>query len=175
MEIAKKIKEVNDQNILLKLFGKAFEMTRDDLNVGICELDIENAFDALSQEDKEIIEEETERKKIYTNIYILYGYEKIYADSKEKAFGKNVDMNNIKWNKTPMRLKTASSRHVHEMRFYQNGSKRVTHCYTGNVIMGKNEILSYLNGIFSVDKDSVVEYAFITDGIIKAEFQVSAN
>lgn len=175
MEIAKKIKEVNDKNILLELFGKAFEMTKDDLNVGICELDIENAFDALSQEDKEIIEKETERKKIYTNIYILYGYEKVYADSKKEAFRKNADMDNITWNRTPMRLKTASSRYIHEMRFYQNGSKRVTHCYIGNVIMTKKEILSYLNGNFSVDKDSVVEYAFITDGVIKTEFQVNVN
>lgn len=173
MEITKKIKEDND--ILLTLFGKAFEMTRDDLSVGVCELDIENAFDALSQEDKKMIEKETERRKIYTNIYILYGYEKIYAGSKKEAFEKSVDVNNIIWNKTPMRLKTAPSRYVHEIRFFQNGSKRVTHCYTGNSAMNKEEILSYLNEKFSVDSNSIIEYAFITDGIIRTEFQIRTD
>ena len=51
-----KIKELYDENILSQMFEKAFGIKKEDLNmdIGICELDIENALDALSQEDKDI-------------------------------------------------------------------------------------------------------------------------
>lgn len=67
----KKIKELYDDNILSQMFEKAFGIKREDLNmdIGICELDIENALDALSQEDKDSIGMAV-KKKEFTQMYI---------------------------------------------------------------------------------------------------------
>lgn len=169
MEITK-IKEVYDEKMLTQMFEKAFGLKEEDLDIGICELDIENAFDALSQEDKESIDVAVKKKRIFTNVYLHYGYQKVYADSKEEASRKKPD--NIKWNKKLICLKAAPSRYLHEIRYIQRGSKRVTHCYSGNVSMNEEDVLTYINDTLSVDSGSVVEYYFIVDGVIKNDFLV---
>lgn len=170
-----KIKELYDENILSQMFEKAFGIKKEDLNmdIGICELDIENALDALSQEDKDSIGMAVKKKRIYTNVYLRYGYQKVYAENKEEALNKTPQ--NIKWNKKIVLLKAAPSRYLHEIRYFQRGTKRVTHCYSGNTSMNESDVLTYINNGFTADSDSEVEYYFIVDGVIKNEFSLKVN
>lgn len=167
---------MNDKVDTVKLFQKAYGIDSADLeNIELCDIDMQNAMESLSAEEKEKLQKEIDKKKAYTNVYLLYGYEKVYAESKEKAFNHDVQVKDIHWVNNPMRLKAAPSRYLHELRFYHNGSKRVTHSYDGNVAMDKQAIISFLSKRFSVDDNSIVEYTFIVDGNIKVETEIKTG
>lgn len=166
--LAKKIVDINNDDLFKYVIKQTnWELTEKDFKAGIYEMDIINALEELDDTVLHHIENIVKKYRIYTNVYINYGYSKVYAISREEACCTNPK--SVTWNRNYMFLKSAPTRYVHEIRFGYGNTKRVTHCYSGNVEKENDEICVFIKEHFDISGKCNIEYAFILDGVIKNE------
>ena len=162
-KVIKEIREKADDALLKKIFS-TYEKSA--LDVGICDIDIQNALRSMSDKEVEEVMNTVSTKKAYTNVYLAYGYQRVFASSKEEALKKG-NKEDIKWNKNILCLKAAPTRYLHEFRYQAGAIKKVTHCYRGKEAMSCDEVCDYIKTILPEPlNNATVDYTFIVDGII---------
>lgn len=174
--LAEKICEINSK----ELFNKIFDLTgwilkNEDFKAGIYPIDILNILDSLSENELLKIEEETKGYRIYTAIFVRYGYAKAYGRHKKEAMyiASHINPKKIHWKDDSFCFKIAPSYYVHEIKIVSDGVKRIIHLYEKKEVMNRAEIKEYIieNGI-QLNGRYLIDYTFIQGSVVKKEKQI---